>query len=239
MTYRPIGETIKRGQRPLKSSEIREAMMRMQRTGPRKVGSGSASFSPTIIIEQQPFRWDTNCFYRRLGLDPSATRLDVVRAFQSLEPQDQGFIRFAVAAEVLLSKEKRSRYDRLMIGNFWPGDPDLIASQLDGEMGAIDQDEWAVYADSEVSDEDALKLTSDWRNQLSAVLAEKFSHSMTPGQVPHIGVGVCPTVFHSRWEMVGWYAVYFVPLDAPVTPEYIHAAADELLRIATPTVIRQ
>lgn len=230
----PMGETIKRGSRPLTSKMIRETIEQMNRGPlPRKVGDGHATFSSSTTLDRQPFRWDSNCFYRRLGLDTTATRLDIVRRFLELDPQ-QDFIRLAIAAEVLLSKTKRSIYDALILGNFYAQDPALIKLRLGGELVSA-ADAWAVYADADVSDEDARTLTSEWRHQLSAALAPAFSKYPI---MPQIGVGVCSSIFRSRWEMVGWYAVYFVPLDAEVTPEYVHSAADELLRIATPTVIR-
>lgn len=230
---RPMGRTIKRGSRPLTNRMLREAMQQYALSSPRKIGDGQATFASSTTIDSQPFKWDTNCFYRRLGLEPDAPRIEIVRRFLELDPQ-QNFLYLATAAEVLLSKDKRSRYDRLIIGTFWGGDPDLIKSQINGEMAAPDQGSWTVYADLDITDEDARTLTSDWRNKLSAALAPRLSKLPI---MPEIGVGVCRSIFLSRWEMIGHYAVFFVSLDAEATPEYVLAAADELLRIATPTVI--
>ena len=229
----PMGETIRRGTKTLTTGEIREAMRVIGQRGPRKVGDGPAAFTATTVIDRQPFRWDTNCFYRRLGLDTSVSRLDILRRFLALDLQ-QDFLRLAVAASVLLSKEKRSRYDALILGTFWGEDPDLIDTRVRGELGGQFDNEWAVYADPKITDQQARALSSEWRTMMVAELAPRLAHL---DQAPFIGVGVTPTVFTARWEQVGMYAVFFVPLDAVPTPEYVRDAADELLRIATPMVI--
>ena len=223
LPLRPIAEPIRRGMRNLTQTDIREAMRMISQRGPRKVGDGPAAFPPVTSLERQPFRWDTNCFYRRLGLDPHATRLDIVRRFLDLDPR-QDFIRLAIAAEVLLNKEKRSRYDALVIGTFWGDDPDLIDRRVTGELGAPDLGQWAVYADPRVTDEQARVFTSEWRTMLTAELAPKFAQFP---QVPLVGIGVTPSIMTARWEQVGAFVILFVPLDAVPSQVYVRAAAEE------------
>jgi hypothetical protein len=226
-----LNEPIKRGSRPLTKETIRRALQNVPREI-RKVGDGSAVFSPTTELDRQPIRWDTNCFYRRLGLETSATRLDVARRFLELDPR-QDFIRLATAAGVLLSRQARPRYDALTLGTFWSDDPELMQSKISGDLGPTDR-EWGVYADMSVTDEEAKQVDPRWRAMFAAEFNGRFPDLSI---LPHVGVGATCSGGRHRWEQVGIYAVFFVPVDSEPTLEYVHSAVEELFEIAEPIPI--
>jgi hypothetical protein len=224
-------QPIRRGYRaPLTEREMQRAFEMTRRHRPldkhRRIGD-VAAFPPIVALERQPFRWDTNGFYRRLGLETTASRLDIVRAFLELDPR-QDFYRLAFAAEVLLSKTKRPRYDALSIGTFWAGDPDL------GEARGLERlkvDTWGIYADGTITDEQALTVSAIWRSMLAMALAPLLA-DVDP--LPFVGIGVTAAKADSRWEQVGHFAILFVPLDEEPSLEYVHTAAQKLMQIATP-----
>jgi hypothetical protein len=232
LTVPVTGPTRQRGARTLTRSMIERTIRQATIGLPRKVGNGPGVFVPTTSIERQPIRWDTNCFYRRLGLTPDATRLDIVRRFLELDPQ-QSFIRLAYAAQVLIDKESRQRYDALSLGCFWAQDPDLVEAVLGGGLGDV-SDQWGVYADSTVTDEQARSLSPEWRTMMCTELTPRFSKYAHP---PLVGVGATDREANVRWEQIGMFAVLFVRFDSEPTPEYLHDAAEELMGIATPVEV--
>lgn len=228
MTTNWGSQPIRRGQSsPLTPRTMERAFQRARLEQHRRVG-GHAAFPPTVAIERQPFRWDTNGFYRRLGLATTATRLDIVRAFLALDPR-QDFLHLAVAAEVLLSKAKRPRYDALPLGTFWAEDPALTQAKMSSALAGVSVDEWGVYADGTVTDEQAQRLSPLWRGLLATALGAVIG-DLHP--LPFVGVGA--TTEAQRWAQVGYFAILFVPLDEEPSLEYVRAAAVKLMEIATP-----
>lgn len=224
--YGPKGETIRRTTRKaVRSTDIRRALM-AQTTRPRKVGDGPALFTATGVVDRQPFRWDTNGFYRRLGVATDCTRVEVARAFMETDPRSTS-LDLAVALQVLISREMRTVYDAVPLGAFYRDDPALIDVSIEA---AEDLDEsapptWAIYADHDVTDAEAQAQPVGWRSALAIEVGRIFP----PGLV--MGVGVSRSTW--RCEPVGQHPVCFVPLDAEATPDYVGRAVDELIKLAS------
>ena len=219
----------------LTSSKMAEAFRRFE--GPRKVGKGPPHFVASTGIERQPFKWDTNSFYRRLGLTPDADRVEIARAFSELDPSAPDFLYYATAAKVLLKKYQRMIYDAISLGLFYADDPAIVQRMLQMvfENGGVPPEdvEWAVYADSGVSDDDAQRIDPLWRSMLSAEIARKTKHWPSP---PAIGLGVAYRA-NVRWEQVGYLPVLFVAIDSRPSERYVVEAVETLLRYARPTMV--
>lgn len=222
------------GRRPSRRA-IEEAFLRTQTQTPRLVGDGPAHFTAHLAVERQPFKWDTNSFYRRLGLTPDCTRLDLVAAYHASDPALPDFDRRMIALRVLLKKSERTRYDSVPLGAMWMDDPDLFQSMIEhvtsGEEYISGREEWGVYADIGVSEKDALRLRSEWRPMLARALDLIIRRRSIPYPVV-VALGVTDRPSRSRWEQVGYIPVLFVTLDEEPSLEYVSAAAEHLMRVA-------
>lgn len=199
---------------------------------PRKVGD-QAAFAVSTTIEIQPIRWDTNIFYRRLGLMPSAGRIEIARALNDLDPSHPEFSWRAIAVRVLLKKRLRMAYDRIALGNFWADDPSLFESifdqLLEKERSGRGERTWGVYADFSVTDEQALGIDAAWRSELARAISRVGIRDLT-----HIALGVTDRPSRMRWEVIGFVPVIFVPLDSSPTREYLDDAAEMLREMVRP-----
>lgn len=187
---------------------------------PRRVGDGPSASTSNHAIERQPFRWDTNRFYARLGLTPEASRVEIARSF--IEHGGHGSSAMTTAITLLLNKQSRRFYDALIIGSFWGGDEALQHHRLDPgasefQMG---QPEWSVYADHDVSDDEAHSLSPDWRTRIGFLLwrsgvSVRFSLGVTNGD--------------PRLEVIGYEIVIFLPLAVKPEWEYAATIAEHML----------
>lgn len=206
------------------------------RAAPRRVGEGQTAMAAVTELETQPFKWDTNCFYRRLGVDPYCERVEIARAFGNLDPRHPNFSWYATAARVLLKKPLRAAYDRLALGAFWSDDPDLKDYALEGMINGDFLDasvEWGIYADPNVSDEMAESVDPAWRPSIVEAVARFARRARTPYPF-FIGLGACRGEEGIRWETIGYIPVLFVPIDTPVDRRYVEHAAELLVRNAVP-----
>ncbi len=187
----------------------------MRRTRPRRVGEGPSRSSTSHAVERQPFRWDNNRFYARLGLEPDATRVAIARRF--LEVGGHSSSALTTAIQLLLDRDRRRFYDALLLGTFWAGDESLQHHRLRpdaGEMVVHSGDaEWSVYADYDVSDEEAMSIHPGWRSRIGLML---WQAGVTVG----FSLGV--TKGEPRIELVGYEVVVFLTLA--LTPEWEYAA---------------
>jgi hypothetical protein len=197
----------------------------------RTVG-GLPRFSPTVSIEVPIGGWDTNCFYRRLGVPVDATRAEIARAYIEMDPE-QSSLWYATAARVLLSRAARRRYDAVPLGAFWSDDPSLVQSRIEGDF-QMSPLEWGIYADRSVEDDQAAALDPAWRWMLSSALSPHFA---AYPHTPPVAIGATARSGDSRWQQVGLCAVLFVPLDAEPSLEYVLSAANKLMQTATPVVV--
>lgn len=187
---------------------------------PRRVGNGPSASSSSHAVERQPFRWDTNQFYARLGLTPEASRVEIARSF--IEHGGHASSAMTTAITLLLNKQSRRFYDALILGSFWGGDEALQHHRLDpgASQFQFEEPEWSVYADHDVSDEEAISLSPEWRTRIGLLLwqsrtAVSFSLGVTNGD--------------PRMEVIGYEIVIFLPLAVQPEWEYAASIAQHLL----------
>jgi hypothetical protein len=224
----PTGQPLRIGRKkPLRLSEIEKAVQRGMTTTTRKVGEGQAAFALTTTVDVQPFRWDTNQFYERLGLDPSCPRIDIVRAYhESPRSTADEHLHYATAAKALLKKAKRALYDRILLGSFYGDDPALDKRRTtpDEEQLAAPDTGWAYYADGTVSDDDVAAYDFEpARTLLTSALAP---WARTQEHTPYVALGL--TRDATRWIQVGYFPVLMLGVDDQVTEAYALHVADLL-----------
>jgi len=99
--------------------EIQEAYHRL--TDPNRpvlVGMGPVEASTSMAVEQWPsIVFDTNLFYRDMGVHFRATRAAIRRAYQ--ENGGANNVRLTMIAGVLLNPERRLAYDRVPLGSLF------------------------------------------------------------------------------------------------------------------------
>ena len=84
-------------------------------TRPFLVGVGPAEFSTSVSIEPWPsIIWDTNLFYRDMGVHRKASRVEIRKAYQ--EGGGMGNVRLTMIAGVLLNPKRRLVYDLVPLG---------------------------------------------------------------------------------------------------------------------------
>lgn len=233
----PTGQPIRIGhRRPLRLSTIERELktaLRMTET-PRKVGEGPAGFALAKLPEAQPFRWDSNKFYARLGLEPGCPRVDIVRAFHD-SPRETGeqSLYFSTAAKALLKKSVRRLYDSLSLGHYLGDDPALVRAihadeDDDDRLGVNEPMEWAYYADGSITEDDVKQYDfGPVRTMLVSALAP-WAESLD--DIPFIGLGL--TSGETRWVPVGYLPVLMLGVDVEVTEEYASQIAALLRRSA-------
>lgn len=88
---------------------------------PRLVGGGCPEFSTCVeLVLVRPFVWDTNGYYRDLGVSTVATRGEIGEAY--LAKNGDQSVRLTYVARQLLDPEVRSRYDSTPIGSIFRDD---------------------------------------------------------------------------------------------------------------------
>ncbi len=216
--WSPKGQTIRLGDRGL-----RQPLPSLSQPI-RLVGDGPCVASTSHDIERQPFCWDTNGFYRRLGLPPGAPRIEVARAYMDLDGHRS--IPMTNAAEVLLNRRTKPLYDALPLGTLWPNDVLLVEAVLSGdfEVAKLQDDDWAFYVDSidpSVVDRDQLGV---WRFMIAYLLWRAHSPATHFAMGARRGDG--------NVSVVGFRLVAFVPVDSKPAWEYCASIAQELQRAA-------
>jgi hypothetical protein len=99
--------------------EIQEAQDRLyDPERPVLVGMGPVEASTNMSMEQWPsIVYDTNLFYRDMGVHFRATRATIRRAYQDLGGEAN--VRLTMIAGVLLNPERRLAYDRVPLGRLF------------------------------------------------------------------------------------------------------------------------
>lgn len=226
----PTGRPLRRDrQKEVTQERLQRSLGQMRARSPRKIGDGPAAFSLCVDVEIQPFRWDTNSFYRRLGLTPGCDRIEIARAFnEAPRPTSEADLYYTTAAKNLLKKDVRRRYDSIPLGSFFGDDPDLddvrLSDDDDEALVPLEPPSWSIYADPCVDDAVAKEWDpSPLRTSITAALsnwARRFDD-------PRIGLGLTNT--SPRWEMVGNFPVLFFGVDSEVTEEYIVRVANAFI----------
>lgn len=230
----PKGTPLRRDrQKPVTDKRLREALTHLKTT-PRKIGDGPASFSISTTVEIQPFKWDTNSFYRRLNLDPDCERIEIAAAFHNApRPTHAADLHYSTAAKNLLKKDVRRRYDAVPLGAFFADDPALDAARcpvdMESPLEGMTRTEWAVYADPCVSDADV----EEWDpTALRTGIIEVLSNWGKRFSDPQVGLGLTRT--NPRWEMMGNFPVLFIGVDMSVTREYLVRVANVFMAATAP-----
>jgi len=185
----------------------------------RLVGNGSASCTSWLGVERQPFIWDCNQFYARLGLPAGASRVEVATAYLRLDGYRDIYL--TNAAEVLINKHSKRAYDALPLGTFWADDIRLRQEIVNNDAHGFDLDTpcgWACYADDEVSDEEVAVFAANvWRCLISL--------SLWMQGVGNIHFAVGATKSDARVTVVGFRNVAFCPLTLPLSVDYVASIA--------------
>ena len=85
---------------------------------PVLVGAGPVEAATTMAVEAWPsIVWDTNLFYRDMGVHFRSTRATIRRAYQ--DRGGSGNVRLTMIAGVLLNPERRLAYDRVPLGRLF------------------------------------------------------------------------------------------------------------------------
>lgn len=225
----PTGQPIRRDRKQSHTQKTLRDSLKYLQLRPRKIGDGPTAFSLTISVDHQPFRWDSNQFYGRLGVEPDAERVEIARAYQDApRPTQQADLYYTTAAKTLLKKDERRRYDALQLGMFWGNDPGLDDARIDTETGeGLEQFSplrWAHYADPCVTEVEATSWDS---SEIRTGLVRILSRWATRFDDPRVAVGVTRT--EPRWEQMGAFPVLFVGVDECVTEEYLVRVANEFI----------
>lgn len=176
--------------------------------------------SPAQHVELQPFCWDTNGFYRRLGLAPGAPRIEVARAYMAMDGHRS--TRLTRAAITLINRFTKVAYDRIPLGSFWMLDEDLDAGRLDGDLVAAEDDGWAYYV-SDVPDD---YVPGD--ELIAAVLATITLDVWNQGCPIPFAIGFST---EPRLQVVGRRIVAFAPLTIQEAIEYSHHVASQIVNL--------
>lgn len=211
--------------------KIIQSAAREVRTDPIPVGGNARSFSTSTEIDLCPrFRWDTNSFYRNLGLTPSASRTDIRRAYLSVG----GHLSYRLThiVKTLLSRKVRERYDRTPLWLFWADDDALLLHHDEADEAhvetPVDNPSWGYYlvgVDAKVSQDTFLL----WRS--CVVAAWSRAGILTQVSVGFTKDGIDPYVRqvdghdlvvapHTLdWSSAIGYAVSLAATRARSTPE--------------------
>lgn len=187
----------------------------------RLIGDGPCVASIGHGLDRQPFCWDCNGFYRRLGLPAGAPRIEVARAFMDLDGHRSSVL--TNAAEVLLDKRTKRLYDSLPLGALWPDDELLEQAVVSGDFEVVKLDEeWSFYVDSidpAIVNRDVL---GTWRWMIAFLLWRAKS--------PVRGFAMGATRGEHNVSRVGFRLVAFVAIDSKPSWEYCTQIAMALQR---------
>ncbi len=88
---------------------------------PRLAGYFPPQFSTCVELVPHPLIiWDSNGYYRELGVSPRASRREIREAYQRLNGQDS--VRLTYVVSQLLDDEIRARYDAVPLGSIFRDD---------------------------------------------------------------------------------------------------------------------
>lgn len=136
------------------SSLLRAEQTNISTTKPALIGKPEAplTISTCVALERVPqIIWDTNRYYRDLGVEPTATRKELRVAYQ--RKNGQGNVRLTYVLKQLLNPEVRAEYDRTRLGDLFM---DMYVQEMFERMAAADAAEARANGLS-VSAEDVLK----------------------------------------------------------------------------------
>jgi hypothetical protein len=194
------------------------------RRRPRKIGDGPATFSATTTVDRQPFVWDCNQLYARLGVATDAPRIEIARAYLALDGHLDYRLTYAFA--VLVDKAMRKLYDSMPLGSILSTDPDIAVGIALDRFEALGDSEWSYYLDADLDEAPANWSPDVWRHALTDALAG----TALDGVVLCVGA----TAGEGRIALLGYNLVIFTIVDFPDVRAYAHAVASELLAMSPP-----
>lgn len=188
----------------------------------RLIGDGPCVASTSHALDIQPFAWDCNGFYRRLGLPPGAPRIEVARAFMDLDGHRSSAL--TNAARVLLNRVTKKAYDALPLGFLWPDDELLVQAVIGGDFEVTSpHGVWSFYVDDVRPDDADLDTLSVWRWMICFLLWRAKS--------PATGFAMGVSQGEINVSLVGFRIVVFVPVDSKPSWEYCSRIAQAVQRI--------
>lgn len=204
--WSPVGTTKR-----IDAADLRKLLTKVavqQTAQPRLVGDGPSEFSTCTSLEPSPrFVWDTNGFYRSLGVATDATRGEMARAY--LARDGHSSVRLTHILTTLLDPYLRSRYDATPLGMLWADDDALqhrITNYDDGmEIVTVGTTPWSIYVlgiRDELIDHE---LIDAWR-------AAVVDACMRLGIVRNLAVGLCSNEFDPHVRAVGQRLAIFLPI---------------------------
>ena len=85
---------------------------------PVLVGLGPVEFSTSVELEPWPsIIWDTNLYYRDLGVHPKSSRTEIRQAYVDLD--GEASTRLTMIARTLLNPRRRLKYDLVPLGSLF------------------------------------------------------------------------------------------------------------------------
>jgi hypothetical protein len=201
-----------------------EERIRQALTTPTRRLVGPPEFclaSPAQHIEQQPFVWDCNGFYRRLGLEPGVPRIEVARAYMALDGHRSSAL--TTAARTLIDKVTKRWYDRLPLGHFWADDEALVQSFFSGDLDHPETPDWSYYV------EDVPDGYSPDDGLVTHTMAIIGLRMWEAGHDFPFAVGF--TTRTPRVEILGYRVVALLPLTGKDAVHYASQVASEIVRL--------
>lgn len=197
---------------------------------PRLVGDGPVEFSTALGLDITPrFVWDSNGFYRRLGVPTNASRREIARAgvaamLACTTKEEER--RVDAIVRTLIDPARRRSYDATPMGAFFAFDPYLLDQRLLAglpDLVPVYGWPWAYYIvqcnDDALIEQDMGSWRTHIANALHGVIEpNKFALGIAPGEAISI-------------DLIGHRIVIFVGVALKPSWDYAHAIAAELRRI--------
>jgi hypothetical protein len=143
---------------------------------PKRVGYGPVPRSIYTLAQRTGIVWDVNCYYRELGVAPTATRREIKERYLAIE--GHGSERITYIVKQLLNPEIRDRYDAIPPGHFLFDQYmlDAVVREIHRQMGESNE------AGGEVTDADMVflqEVTAQLREDLGQVVDSRGSEGQT------------------------------------------------------------
>lgn len=213
---------------------------------PRLVGDGPATCSTcTSLVRQPEFIADVNGYYRDLGVDPRASRVQIKRAYLA---RGTGDVRLTFVVKQLLDPVVRRAYDLTPLGHVFfdryvlasvRRSAALRATRGAGEDGATPDTPSEVVLDTTGSAEQGVSRTTEWpysfylwgtdredKKMLAELQERLVAHLSKAQQIHQVAVGLrggmAPPV---ETTVVGRRVVVFLHEDEALTDALVVQAA--------------
>lgn len=187
---------------------------------PRLVGDGNPEFSTNLGLDISPrLIWDTNGWYRILGVNHDASRRQLSTAYLASNGQDD--FRLTHIIKKLLDPCSRQAYNVTPIGYFFADDPIFDKLWLSDDTDVILTPVldcppiylWGI----ESLEKDDYDLAAAW---MSAVAYQWWSN----GEIVRMAIGICASDIDPQIVRIGQRIVAFLPRGVAVKDAREYAA---------------